>query len=414
VKGNQYFYDAEGRICEVYTVMGGTMTGYLYDAEGNRIAKGTVQHWGSCDPAANGFEMNTETDSVRGQGGEQMAEEAMDANGNMAWQHTNVWANGTLIGTYDSNGLHFYLNDWLGTRRVQTDYEGVTEQTCSSLPYGNGETCTTPFPTENLFTGKERDSESGNDYFGARYYASSMGRWLSPDWSAKAQAVPYAKLDNPQSLNLYSYVFNNPISHLDDDGHEVITVQLRAYIPQASVGPYLGDNRGPTASQFVNSRTAITLTIETDPSISANPLLYNSGGLAGLSVNSVTGNTATQTVGLPTAQVSRDANGNVVINVQQNAANPLPDPQALTPGIKSDLTVNVPVNGSSVTTSGTVSGAPAFELNVQTPGNSTTNIPLQSNPPTNPIAFGAALTQTNQLPTTTTPLPAPCQGSNCH
>ena len=31
------------------------------------------------------------------------------------------------------------------------------------------------------FTGKERDSESGNDYFGARYYAASMGRFMSPD-----------------------------------------------------------------------------------------------------------------------------------------------------------------------------------------------------------------------------------------
>jgi len=55
------------------------------------------------------------------------------------------------------------------------------------------------------FTGKERDTESGNDYFGARYYASSMGRFMSPDWSAKAEPVLYAKLDDPQSLNLYHY-----------------------------------------------------------------------------------------------------------------------------------------------------------------------------------------------------------------
>jgi RHS repeat-associated protein len=218
VKGNQYFYDAEGRICEEYTVMGGTMTGYLYDAEGNRVAKGTVQHWGSCDPAVNGFAMSTEKDDVRGQGGEQMSELSMDANGNMAWQHTNVWAAGTLIGTYDNNGLHFYLNDWLGTRRVQTDYEGVIEQTCSSLPYGNAETCT-PFPTENLFTGKERDTESGNDYFGARYYASTMGRFLSPDWDSSPVAIPYADRTNPQSFNLYSYAGNNPLSRTDPDGH---------------------------------------------------------------------------------------------------------------------------------------------------------------------------------------------------
>jgi len=71
------------------------------------------------------------------------------------------------------------------------------------------------------YTGKERDSESGNDYFGARYYASSMGRFLSPDWSAKVVPVPYAKLDNPQSLNLYAYVGNNPLRAVDPDGHEV-------------------------------------------------------------------------------------------------------------------------------------------------------------------------------------------------
>jgi RHS repeat-associated protein len=68
-------------------------------------------------------------------------------------------------------------------------------------------------------TGKERDTESGNDYFGARYYASSMGRFMSPDWSAQAEPVPYAKLDNPQTLNLYSYMGNNPLSGADPDGH---------------------------------------------------------------------------------------------------------------------------------------------------------------------------------------------------
>jgi hypothetical protein len=40
------------------------------------------------------------------------------------------------------------------------------------------------------------------------------------DWSAKVEPVPYAKLDNPQSLNLYAYVNNNPITGLDPDGHE--------------------------------------------------------------------------------------------------------------------------------------------------------------------------------------------------
>lgn len=46
-----------------------------------------------------------------------------------------------------------------------------------------------------------------------------MGRWMSPDWAAKPEAVPYSSLDNPQSLNLYGYVLNNPLSHADADGH---------------------------------------------------------------------------------------------------------------------------------------------------------------------------------------------------
>jgi RHS repeat-associated protein len=40
-----------------------------------------------------------------------------------------------------------------------------------------------------LSTGKERDAESGNDYFDARYYSSAMGRFMSPDWSAKAELL---------------------------------------------------------------------------------------------------------------------------------------------------------------------------------------------------------------------------------
>ena len=46
-----------------------------------------------------------------------------------------------------------------------------------------------------------------------------MGRFMSPDWSAKEEPVPYAQLDDPQSLNLYSYVRNNPLTRVDADGH---------------------------------------------------------------------------------------------------------------------------------------------------------------------------------------------------
>jgi RHS repeat-associated protein len=68
------------------------------------------------------------------------------------------------------------------------------------------------------FTGKEWDSESGNDYFGARYFGSSMGRFLSPDPSQ----LYYANPAYPQSFNLYSYVMNNPLIFTDPDGLDCI------------------------------------------------------------------------------------------------------------------------------------------------------------------------------------------------
>jgi RHS repeat-associated protein len=69
------------------------------------------------------------------------------------------------------------------------------------------------------FTGKERDAESGLDNFGARYFGSSMGRFMSPDWSADTDPIPYADITNPQTLNLYAYAGNNPVSNVDADGH---------------------------------------------------------------------------------------------------------------------------------------------------------------------------------------------------
>jgi RHS repeat-associated protein len=69
------------------------------------------------------------------------------------------------------------------------------------------------------FTGKERDAETGLDYFGARYYSGGQGRFMTPDWSAEPEPVPYADFSDPQSLNLYAYVRNDPLTNRDLDGH---------------------------------------------------------------------------------------------------------------------------------------------------------------------------------------------------
>lgn len=61
--------------------------------------------------------------------------------------------------------------------------------------------------------------QTGLDYFGARYFSGAQGRFITPDWSEKPQPIPYAELTDPQSLNLYAYVRNNPLKNRDLDGH---------------------------------------------------------------------------------------------------------------------------------------------------------------------------------------------------
>jgi len=60
------------------------------------------------------------------------------------------------------------------------------------------------------FTSKERDAETGLDYFGARYYSSPQGRCTTPDWPF-ADQFPH----DPQSWNLYAYGRNNPLRYID-------------------------------------------------------------------------------------------------------------------------------------------------------------------------------------------------------
>jgi RHS repeat-associated protein len=124
------------------------------------------------------------------------------------------------------------------------------------------------------FTQKERDSETGLDYFLARYYSSAQGRFTSPDeftggpdelfdFTDNATDNPtfYADLTNPQSLNKYQYAYNAPTSITDPDGHCPVcwaAVAVAAYVllsPATTHAPRRTDThleRGPdSGSQIV-------------------------------------------------------------------------------------------------------------------------------------------------------------------
>ena len=226
---NSYAYDTEGRLCAVSYpngVGGDSIERYLYNAEGQRVGKGSGSSLTCSAPtSANGFSLSNQY--LLGLDGEQVTE----LNGSGAAVHSNVYDAAGLMASYNfaSGGLHFALTDPLGTKRVQVSGTGAAELNCISLPFGNniGNSRTSdcvpvgsgaPDATEHHFTGKERDTESGNDYFGARYYGSSVGRFLSADplgpWVADA--------GNPQTWNMYTYGLNNPLIYTDPNGYDCV------------------------------------------------------------------------------------------------------------------------------------------------------------------------------------------------
>lgn len=140
---------------------------------------------------------------------------------------SNVIISGNLGGGGgSSNGVQWLVADHLGTPRMIIGEMGTLADVKRHdyLPFGEelfagagGRTTGLGYASgdgvRQQFTSKERDSVTGLDYFGARYYASVQGRFTSPDSYA-------GRLVNPQTLNLYSYVRNNPLKYVDPTGHQ--------------------------------------------------------------------------------------------------------------------------------------------------------------------------------------------------
>jgi RHS repeat-associated protein len=198
-------YDPENRISTATS--NGITTTYTYDSNGNRVRK------------SNGN---------------------LAASGTLYWQMTpGVVAETDLAGTLKSEyvffdgervarrdgptgtgGVFYYFADYLKTASVITDAAGVIKAESDYYPWGGELQFVNNDSNDYKFTGKKRDTETGLDYFGARYYSNGLGRFITPDWSATPVPVPYADLEDPQTLNQYSYVRNIPTVKVDPDGHD--------------------------------------------------------------------------------------------------------------------------------------------------------------------------------------------------
>lgn len=191
-----YAWDAESELKSATN--GGATTNYTYDGAGRRASKSSGKlYW-------------------YGSGGDILAE--TDASGNTSAEY--IFFGGKRIAMLPASGNPiYYVEDLLGTSRVITTNSGAVCYDADFYPFG-GEAAYTNSCSQNYkFEGKERDTETGNDDFGARYYSNRFARWLSSDWSSVPVPVPYANLSNPQTLNLYAMVADDPESFADLDGH---------------------------------------------------------------------------------------------------------------------------------------------------------------------------------------------------
>jgi RHS repeat-associated protein len=194
--GKTYQYDAENRLVSINNGCPSTLC-YTYNAEGRRVRK-----------TASG----TTTEYIYDLGGNVVAEKV-----GTTWTVGYVYLGGQLVAQYKDGTTYFVHKDHLGSTRLLTKLDKAPlEAPYDYLPYGEP-IGASGSGTSHKFTGKERDPESGLDYFIARSYGSLTGRFMSVD-PIFFQAE---MLSDPQRLNLYAYVRNNPLIYIDPRGEAI-------------------------------------------------------------------------------------------------------------------------------------------------------------------------------------------------
>jgi RHS repeat-associated protein len=196
-----YEYDPDGMIAK--QVDGASVREYVYTADDQRIAVVASQQWlwTVRDPAQRVLRDFSSRDGA-------------DAQWTMTQDY--IYSDVTLLGTLSAAGRRHLHLDHLGTTRLVTDDASRRLAEHAYYPFGAELQLAAERPEVRMkFTGHERDTIPGEihtlDYMHARYYAASMGRFLSVD-------PVLGKPNAPQSWNRYAYVRNNPLLLTDPDG----------------------------------------------------------------------------------------------------------------------------------------------------------------------------------------------------
>ena len=184
-----------------------TIAEYVYDYQGNRLVKKTY---------SSGVLQKTTFSPNDGY-------EAAKLASNSAIQNTSYYfVNDQLIAKKTPDGTkNYYHNDHLGSTSVMTNQSGVLVEETKYDPWGEVKTGGTK--SKFLFTGQEKDLETNLNYYNARYYDSHIRRFTQPDDIIQ-------NVYDPQSLNRYSYVRNNPLRYTDPTGHYAETALDIAFI----------------------------------------------------------------------------------------------------------------------------------------------------------------------------------------
>ena len=148
---------------------------------------------------------------------------------------TEIEAYGPAETSVSGKGVQWLVADHLGTPRMIFDQSGSLANTSRHdyLPFGEEIVGTIGGRTpahgygggdgvRQQFTQKERDNETGLDYFLARYYASQQGRFTSPDPDNAG-----VNEDDPQSWNAYIYARNSPVVKTDPDGLRYVVCDMK-------------------------------------------------------------------------------------------------------------------------------------------------------------------------------------------